>query len=116
MPMRTNWWQRFFDADYYKVWGGFVSDARSDEESAAIWELLGLGPASRVLDAPCGYGRISRRLAARGAEVLGVDQSEALLDEAERALGDLAPARLRYVRHDLRDPLAPTEIGDGFDV
>jgi hypothetical protein len=51
-------------------------------------------------------------LARLGAFVLGVDQSEALLEEAERRRGDLGPERLRYLRHDLRAPLAEPS----FDV
>jgi SAM-dependent methyltransferase len=50
-------------------------------------------------------------LAARGAIVLGVDQSEALLEHAQRERGDLPPSRLQYLRHDLRTPLAE----GGFD-
>ncbi len=65
-----------------------------------------------MLDAPCGWGRLSRPLAMRGAMVLGVDQSETLLAAAERQREDLPPARLEYLRHDLRAPLDRT----GFDV
>jgi len=49
-----------------------------------------------VLDAPCGHGRISNLLAARGLEVVGVDASALFLDVAREAgtsvdyrLGDL---------------------------
>jgi SAM-dependent methyltransferase len=43
--------------------------------------------------------------------VLGVDQSAPLLEAAERARGDVPPERLRYLRQDLRQPLAES----GFD-
>jgi len=65
-----------------------------------------------LLDAPCGWGRLSRPLASLGATVLGVDQSETLLAFAACNLGELPPERLRYLKHDLRTPLAET----GFDV
>jgi SAM-dependent methyltransferase len=74
--------------------------------------MLDLTPGSSVLDAPCGWGRLSRLLALLGATVLGVDQSETLLALATRDRADLPPERLRYMRHDLRTPLAET----GFDV
>jgi SAM-dependent methyltransferase len=77
-----------------------------------IWSLLGLHEASRLLDAPCGYGRLSRPLAERGAHVVGADQSAALLAEAERRRGELPVARLRYLEHDLRVPLGE----GGFDA
>jgi SAM-dependent methyltransferase len=89
-----------------------MADARTQEEAEGLWTVLGLQAGARVLDAPCGYGRLSRALAERGARVVGVDQSAALLAAAEQARGALDPAQLRYVEADLRQPLA---LG-GFDV
>jgi SAM-dependent methyltransferase len=106
------WWQSFFDANYLRIWSGAMSPARTAEEVDFLWRVLSLRPGSRVLDGPCGYGRISRPLAERGAVVLGVDQSQELLDEAERTRGSFGTDRLRYLRQDLRQPL--TE--EGFDV
>ncbi len=65
-----------------------------------------------MLDAPCGYGRLARLIAERDAAVVGVDQSEVLLAQAEKNRGELPPARLRYFRHDLRMPLPES----GFDA
>ena len=107
-----SWWQSFFDADYARLWGTVVTPERTAAEAAALWDLCGLAPDSRVLDAPCGNGRISRALAERGAHVLGVDQSADLLGEAEWLRGGVSPERLRYLRHDLRNPL--DEVG--FDA
>ena len=104
------WWEQFFDEDYLRVWGAVPKSG--DEEAASLWRILGLSEGSRVLDAACGYGRVSLPLARLGARVLGVDQSAPLLAEAERRRGDLEPERLRYLRHDLR-----TRLGEsGFDV
>jgi len=107
----TDWWQVFFDADYVRLWGQGDVAGSVDAQVSGLWSLLGLHEGSRVLDAPCGYGRLSRPLAERGAIVLGVDQSRALLDHAERGRGDIPTARLRYVLHDLRRPLGE----GGFD-
>jgi SAM-dependent methyltransferase len=107
----SEWWQDFFDADYIRLWGEGRAAAATAAEAEGIWSLLGLREGSRVLDAPCGYGRISRLLAEKGAIVLGVDQSQILLDDAESNRGDISPSRLRYLRHDLRKPLAE----EGFD-
>lgn len=106
----SEWWQSFFDADYLALWSR--SDQRAGDEVDGLWQLLGLAEGSRVLDAPCGYGRLARPLAERGAVVVGIDQSAELLAAAERARGELPAARLRYLRHDLRRPLAE----DGFDA
>jgi SAM-dependent methyltransferase len=98
----SDWVPSFFDDDYIRLWGDVVA---TSEQVDGLWSLLGLGEGSRVLDAPCGYGRLSRPLAERGAVVLGVDQSASLIAHAERTRGTVDAARLRYRRHDLREPL-----------
>jgi SAM-dependent methyltransferase len=108
----SEWWQTFFDEDYLRVWGQMFSEETNAKQASDLWAMLDLIPGCRILDAPCGWGRLSRRLALLGATVLGVDQSETLLAVAERDRGDLPPERLRYLRHDLRTPLSET----GFDV
>ena len=110
--MSDEWWQGFFDEAYRHVWSAFLPDDRTEQEADGLWSMLGLSAGSRVLDAPCGWGRLSASLARRGAMVLGVDQSATLLDAAERGRPDLEPHRLRYRWHDLRNPLAET----GFDA
>jgi SAM-dependent methyltransferase len=112
----SNWWQTFFDDDYLHVWGGFIAPERTRQEAESLWQLLELGEGSRVLDAPCGYGRLAREMARSGAVVLGVDQSEHLLAQAEKNRGDVAPDRLWYVRHDLRQPLAESGFDAAFNV
>lgn len=108
----SEWWKDFFDDDYVRIWGGWFAGERTAAEVEGLWQLLGLQEGSRVLDAPCGYGRLSRPLAERGAAVVGVDQSEALLKHAESERGALSSERLRYVHHDLRQPFAER----GFDA
>jgi SAM-dependent methyltransferase len=104
-PEDREWWKSFFDADYARLWGPGRSAASTGAQVEGLWALLGLHEGSRVLDAPCGYGRLSRPLAERGASVLGVDQSAELLEQAERERAGLSPSRLRYRRHDLRERL-----------
>lgn len=100
-----NWWTTFFDSDYIHLWGEVYTPTETAEHVLAIWELLALQQGSRVLDAPCGYGRLSLPIASRGAVVVGVDQSETLLAHAEKNRSNLPAERLRYFRHDLRQPL-----------
>src|SRR6516162_7431474 len=104
------WWERFFDAEYFRLWG--QAGPGGDQEADSLWRILALEPGVRVLDAGCGFGRVSLPLARLGAAVLAVDQSALLLEEAERRRGQLGPDRLRYLHHDLRNPLPES----GFDV
>jgi SAM-dependent methyltransferase len=105
-------WKTFFDEEYLQIAAQLFSDESCAKQAGELWSMLDLQPGCRLLDAPCGSGRLSRPLAMLGATVLGVDQSDALLAAAERQRGDLPTERLQYVRHDLRLPLAQT----GFDV
>jgi len=106
------WWKTFFDQDYLKIAGQMFSEEANVKQAAELWSMLDLNPGCRLLDAPCGWGRLSRPLAVLGAEVLGVDQSETMLALAESQRGELPLERLRYQRHDLQTPLPET----GFDV
>jgi SAM-dependent methyltransferase len=79
-------------AEWYERW---IGDA-----PPLISAQAGLLPAvagARVLDLACGQGRMSRYLARRGADVLGVDVSAAMLGKA-RAAG---AAAITYLRADV---------------
>jgi len=108
----TPWWQTFFDPDYVRIWEGAEATGTAERQVAGLWTILALHTGSRVLDAPCGYGRIAQVLAGRGARVVGVDVSADMLAEAERRRGQIPTDQLRYIRHDLRTPLGETR----FDV
>jgi len=70
----------------------------ADDQVDRIERALALEPASRVLDVPCGTGRIAARLAARGHQVVGVDVEERFLQEGrERDDG------VRYELGDMRE-------------
>jgi SAM-dependent methyltransferase len=85
-----------FGDDYLYFYADELNDERNDREADEIVSLLGLQGGDSVLDAPCGHGRISNRLAQRGLHVVGVDASTRFLDlareagtETEYLLGDL---------------------------
>jgi SAM-dependent methyltransferase len=83
-------------AEWYEQW--------SSDKPALIAAQDGLLPAvagDRVLDLGCGQGRMSRLLAAHGAEVTGVDVSAAMLGRA-RAAGS---AGIAYIQADVTGQL-----------
>jgi SAM-dependent methyltransferase len=107
------WWKSFFDEEYLRIAREmFDQEDNNAKQAAELWSMLELSPGCRLLDAPCGWGRLSHPLTVLGATVLGVDQSETLLAMAESQRGEISRQRLRYLRHDLRTPLPE----GGFDA
>ena len=90
-----------FGDDYLYFYDESIDDERSDADAAEILSLLGLRPGSLVLDAPCGHGRIARRLADAGMLVTGVDLTTEYLDRARRD-PKLAPGMVTYLEGDIR--------------
>jgi SAM-dependent methyltransferase len=87
-----------FGDDYLYFYRYMLTKEVSDSDTDDIVAALGLAPGDSVLDAPCGHGRISNRLADRGCDVVGVDASELFLDIAREA-----GSEVDYRLGDLRD-------------
>jgi ubiquinone/menaquinone biosynthesis C-methylase UbiE len=69
--------------DWYLGIGRFAERDRPgwEEELAALIDALGALPPARTLDVACGTGFLTRHLP---GEVIGLDQSKSMLDEARR--------------------------------
>jgi SAM-dependent methyltransferase len=81
------------------AYAAMFGDAVDDPATGALLELLGDVRGRRVLDVPCGEGRVARALARDGARVVGVDISAALLERARaREAGD--PLGIEYLHGD----------------
>ncbi|HEX9082202.1 MAG TPA: class I SAM-dependent methyltransferase, partial [Holophagaceae bacterium] len=69
-----DWFVRDFDHPaYFDIYADKAEDA--EVEGPALAALLDLPPGSRVLDLPCGWGRLQPFLAARGLRTVGGDLS-----------------------------------------
>jgi SAM-dependent methyltransferase len=97
-----------FDEDYLFFYAPLL-EPRSDPDADLIWRLLGMTTATTVLDLGCGHGRIANRLAARGAQVTGLDASALFLQRAR----ETAPGNVAYIEGDMR--ALPFDSGT-FDV
>ncbi len=77
------------------------SETETEVEANFIFSALNLQTGSRVLDLCCGQGRHGRQLANLGANVIGLDNSRFLLNEA-KIHADADGRRLRLIEADMR--------------
>lgn len=97
-------------ADFYEQ---FAPDAYADPPTVALLELIGDVAGLDMLDLACGHGRLARELARRGARVVGVDISPALLAKAREHEG-ASSLGITYVQADASGPT--TLAGGSFDA
>jgi SAM-dependent methyltransferase len=98
----NNWYEHFFSGLAVDFWRAAMTDDTTQAEADFFQEHLRLAPGSRVLDVPCGDGRLSLALAERGCAMTGVDISAEFLEAAEKSASERElPIALR--RSDMRD-------------
>jgi SAM-dependent methyltransferase len=94
-------WDAFFSDFYLRAYAADERDAEAGAQALAAARLAGCPDGGDVLDVPCGFGRHSIPLAHAGYRVVGVDRSQALVDEAQRrGTGERRP---ELVQADYRD-------------
>lgn len=73
-PARRHWDAGLYDAKHAFVW----------KYGASLIELLAPKPGERILDLGCGTGHLTAQIAAAGADVVGIDNSPAMIEQARR--------------------------------
>jgi trans-aconitate methyltransferase len=71
---QTLWDSSLYDDRHSFVW----------KKSADMIDLLNPQPGERILDLGCGTGHLTAQIAGRGAEVLGLDSSAAMIGQARQ--------------------------------
>ena len=100
--MTDDWWSDFFNGLVVDFWRAAMTPEATRAEAAFLAERLLLSPGSRVLDVPCGDGRLALSLAERGCRVTGVDISEEFLS-AGRARAEARGLDVTWRRAEMRD-------------
>jgi len=95
----AEWYEDFFPGLYYKVLAGM---GESPDEARTVKRLLRVRKGRRVLDIPCGMGRLTLPLARMGLVMTGVDLSNSYLRRARR-LARKEGLDIRFIRSDMRD-------------
>jgi magnesium-protoporphyrin O-methyltransferase len=108
--------ETYFDRTATKTWERLTSDTPVSGVRATVRAgrdamrdvLLAQLPrdltGTRVLDAGCGTGALAFELAARGADVVGIDISPQLIDIANKRTPDAVKSKVEFAAGDMFDP------------
>jgi SAM-dependent methyltransferase len=108
-----NWWEDFFHGVALDFWRAVLSPEFTRAETDFIANQLRLSARAKILDVPCGNGRISIELAKRGFALTGVDISTEFIDEAQNSSKD-ADVNVDWQVRDMRDLPWPTTFDGAF--
>ncbi len=115
--MRNDWYEHFFSGVALDFWRNAVTYAmpagQTREEADFLVSALKLPPGGRVLDCPCGNGRHSLELAARGYRVTGIDLAAEFIAEAKGAAAD-AGVDAEFLEREMRALDADGEFDGAF--
>lgn len=102
MKKKPEWYETFFDGLYAQVLAGQCDESRTLQEARTIKKVLGFRKGKRVLDCPCGMGRITFQLAKLGLNVTGADLTASYIRKARSRAKKKYPD-IRFLRCDMRE-------------
>ncbi|MGH9931341.1 MAG: SAM-dependent methyltransferase [Pyrinomonadaceae bacterium] len=111
--MQEHWWENFFHGVALDFWRAAISDEQTRAEADFIAKQLLLTNSAKVLDVPCGNGRLAIELAKRGFELSGVDIATEFVIEAKRN-SIQAGVNIEWHNQDMRNLPWPGEFDGAF--
>lgn len=111
--MQINWWENFFHGIALDFWRAVTSDEQTSAEADFIQKQLQLSGVARVLDVPCGNGRLSIELARRGFALTGVDIAKEFIQEARDKASE-GGVSIEWREGDMRDLPWPGQFDGAF--
>jgi len=109
------WWSSFFAEPALELWRRAHSTDETRAEASDLARALQLVAGARVLDVPCGNGRLALELASRGVHLCALDAAREFVDEA-RARAERQNLELELVCGDMRELPWRTEFEAAFCV
>jgi SAM-dependent methyltransferase len=85
IDVQPDWWRNFFSGLFLDLWEAVPTANQDQEEADYLQKALGVPPPAKLLDVPCGNGRLVLELAARGYRVTGVDLADYVTRGRSRA-------------------------------
>ena len=82
MSIPPNWYETFFHGVTLELWRRAIPPEHTKAEAEFLIQNLNCEAGARVLDVPCGNGRLTFELANRGYRMTGVDIAEEFIEEA----------------------------------
>src|SRR3569833_32276 len=74
MGAKTSWDAELYEANHAFVW----------QLGQGVIDLLDPKPGERILDLGCGTGQLTKQIAERGADIIGVDASPDMIGQARQ--------------------------------
>jgi len=100
--VKPGWYENFFQGLALELWRNAVTPQQTSAEADFIQQAIAAPAGARLLDVPCGNGRHSLELAARGYRMTGVDLSADFMTEA-RERSAAADLDIEWRLSDMRD-------------
>ncbi|MFM9005057.1 MAG: class I SAM-dependent methyltransferase, partial [Flavobacteriales bacterium] len=102
---QKEWFASWFDSPYYHLLYQHRDDNEAKQFIGHLIEVLHLPQGAKVLDLACGKGRHSITLAQMGYNVTGADLAANSIASAEQSSAALPFNDLRFLVHDMRQPI-----------
>ncbi len=115
MNAPSDWWRTFFTGLAVDMWLQAMPEEVTQSEADFVQKVLAVPPPAKLLDLPCGGGRHSLALAARGYAMTGVDISPVFLDHA-RGRANASALSIRWEKREMRDLPWEREFDGAFSL
>jgi len=97
----SEWPERYFSDLYGRQLSAQFTQEQSEKQARVVARALRLRKGMRVLDIPCGLGRLTLPLARRGLAMTGVDLTDSYVRKARR-LAQQEKLDVRFLVQDMR--------------
>jgi len=83
-----NWYNDFFEGPFLDIQQNSLTAEETKAEVEFVKDVLKLKPKEKVLDIPCGLGRLTLELAKFGCEMTGLDFTESYLEICKKVASE----------------------------